>query len=89
MEFGLKPCNFEPQYTEEELEEMEAAAEPDRNSGHSDDSAERTCRCTQCCFETAIVEEEKTCCRSTDNDLTVFSLDDYCCITHFFGSELF
>ena len=76
MEFGLKPYNFEPEYTEEEL--LELATASDENSGN-DDSSQQTCRCTHCRFQTAIVEEEKTCC--VDNDLTVSNLEDYCCIT--------
>ena len=76
MEFGLKPYNFEPEYTEEELAELATAS--DENSGN-DDSSRQTCRCTHCRFQTAIVEEEKTCC--VDNDLTVSNLEDYCCIT--------
>ena len=39
----------------------------------------KTCHCTHCRFQTAIVEEEKKCC--VDNDLTVSNLEDYCCIT--------
>ena len=76
MEFGLKPYNFEPEYTEEELVELATAS--DENSGN-DDSSQQTCRCTHCRFQTAIVEEEKTCC--VDNNLTVSNLEDYCCIT--------
>ena len=76
MEFGLKPYNFEPEYTEEELAELATAS--DENSGN-DGSSQQTCRCTHWRFQTAIVEEEKTCC--VDNDLTVSSLEDYCCIT--------
>ena len=76
MEFGLKPYNFEPEYTEEELAELATAS--DENSGN-DDSSQQTCRCTHCRFQTAIVEEEKTCC--VDNDLPVSNLEDYCCIT--------
>ena len=76
MEFGLKPYNFEPEYTEEELVELATAS--DENSGY-DGSSQQTCRCTHCRFQTAIVEEEKTCC--VDNDLTVSNLEDYCCIT--------
>ena len=76
MEFGLKPYNFEPEYTEEELVELATAS--DENSGN-DGSSQQTCRCTHCRFQTAIVEEEKTCC--VDNDLTVSNLEDYCCIT--------
>ena len=76
MEFGLKPYNFEPEYTEEELAELATAS--DENSGN-DGSSQQTCRCTRCQFQTAIVKEEKTCC--VDNDLTVSNLEDYCCIT--------
>ena len=76
MEFGLKPYNFEPEYTEEELAELATAS--DENSGN-DGSSQQTCRCTRCRFQTAIVKEEKTCC--VDNDLTVSNLEDYCCIT--------
>ena len=76
MEFGLKPYNFEPEYTEEELAELATAS--DENSGNND-SSQQTCRCTHCRFQTAIVEEETTCC--VDNDLTVSNLEDYCCIT--------
>ena len=77
MEFGLKPYNFEPEYTEEELAELATAS--DENSGN-DDSLQQTCRCTHCRFQTAIVEEEKTCC--VDNThLTVSNIEDYCCIT--------
>ena len=75
MEFGLKPYNFEPEYTEEELVELATAS--DENSGNGG-SSQQTCRCTHCLFQTAIVEE-KTCC--VDNDLTVSNLEDYCCIT--------
>ena len=45
MEFGLKPYNFEPEYTEEELVELATAS--DENSGN-DDSSQQTCRCTHC-----------------------------------------
>ena len=45
MEFGLKPYNFEPEYTEEELAELATAS--DENSGN-DDSSQQTCRCTHC-----------------------------------------
>ena len=76
MEFGLKPYNFEPEYTEDELAELATAS--DENSGN-DGSSQQTCRCTHWWFQTAIVEEVKTCC--VDNDLTVSSLEDYCCIT--------
>ena len=76
MEFGLKPYNFEPEYTEEELAELATAS--DENSGN-DGSSQQTCHCTHWQFQTAIVEEEKTCC--VDNALTVSSLEDYCCIT--------
>ena len=65
MEFGLKPYNFEPECTEEELAKLATAS--DENSGN-DDSSQQTCRCTHCRFQTAIAEEEKTCC--VDNDLT-------------------
>ena len=75
MEFGLKPYNFEPEYTEEELVELATAS--DENSGN-DGSSQQTCRCTHCRFQTAVVEE-KTCC--VDNDPTVSNLEDYCCIT--------
>ena len=57
MEFGLKPYNFEPEYTEEELAELATAS--DENSGN-DGSSQQTCRCTHWRFQTAIVEEEKT-----------------------------
>ena len=75
MEFGLKPYNFEPEYTEEELVELATAS--DENSVN-DGSSQQTCRCTHYRFQTAIVEEEKTCC--VDNDLTVSNLVDYFCI---------
>ena len=75
MEFGLKPHNFEPEYTEEELVELATAS--DENSGN-DGSSQQTCCCAHCRFQTAIVEE-KTCC--VDNDLTVSNLEDYFCIT--------
>ena len=45
MEFGLKPYNFEPEYTEEELAELATAS--DENSGN-DGSSQQTCRCTHC-----------------------------------------
>ena len=77
MEFGLKPYNFEPEYTEEELAEIVAVT--DENSAHVDDRAQQTCRCSHCRFQTAIVEEEKTCC--LDNDLTASSLEEYGRIT--------
>ena len=41
MEFGLKPYNFEPEYTEEELAEREAASQ-NENSGQAEVSVQLT-----------------------------------------------
>ena len=74
-EDGLTPYNFEPQMSERELEELEAASDSDSSSGPA--SVEDFCSCENC--EIMPNKIENICCNGSD--LTVSNLGDKQCIT--------
>ena len=76
MDSEIKGYSFEPEYTEEELEELEKerVSQASGNIVSTQLTQASPCRCDQCRFEIAVCREEMTCCHHSD--LTASNLDE-------------
>jgi hypothetical protein len=73
---GLVAYNFEPEFSEAELSEIENQMLGGENTPLPS-SVEQFCSCENCCLMPTV--EENVCCN--ESDLTVGNLDDCDCIT--------